>query len=84
MGVRCLEVRQDDNDEILSYADAVGIIRVNNETRRRARRTTHRAYTIPLPKKECEPYATVEMEQRGDFGDNKDPYQNVLSALNLD
>ena len=84
MGIPRLE-RHDDGTDILSYQEAIGLLREG--TRRQVRRTTarrDRAYTIPLPEKEFEPYATGEMLQRGDFREEgKDPYGYVLASLNL-
>lgn len=84
MGVRKLNERlaEEDSGEILSFADAVGLVR--SGSRQRTQKTVARPYTIPMPSRKPEPYATVELDYVGDFREEgKDPYSYVLSSLNL-
>lgn len=71
--------------DVPSYADVIGLLRQRSRERvtNGMRMMLPRNGILPHPKKD-EPYATVELDYAGDFGDGKDPAEYALRMLELD
>lgn len=76
---------RDDDVDIISYTEAIELVRRNARRKTYGTVRTHvpRDYVIPHPKKD-EPYATVQLDYLGDFGDDKDPAEYALRMVGFE